>query len=242
MSEPATGEPTGPEVSGGRSIVLALTSPREAFEALAAKPVFSFALLALVVLGVAAVTIGFSKIVPEDYLRIIEESGREIPPEMAENPELLMSIARWGTIVGVAVFLPITYFAVAGIYLLALRLAGSDLRYRQSLSVTVHGMLPMAVASVVGIVISLTRDRIDPLELQGGAIVMSNLGFLAEEGTSNAMRAVLTSVDLFSAWCIVLLALGYRIVGRVSAAAAWTTVVVVWIAGVAIKVAMASMG
>ena len=101
-------------------------------------------------------------------------------------------------------------------------------------------MLPMGIAALVGIVIALLRDTVDPIELQGGGLVMSNLGFLATEETSKAMRALMTSVDLFSVWCIYLLATGYRIVGRISAGSAWTSVLVVWLAGVAIKVGLAA--
>jgi len=240
MTEPDGSAGGAETASGPRVIVLALSSPQEAFEALAAKAMWSLALLLLVVLSVAAVGTGFSKVTPEAYLRAVEESGREVPPEIAENPERLLGFTRVATIVGAAAVVPIVYFATAGIFLIALKLAGSDLSYRQSLSVTVHGMLPMGVAAVIGIVIALARDTIDPIELEGGALVMSNLAFLAGDETSKAMRALLTSVDLFSVWSIWLLALGYRILGRVSAVSAWTSVLVVWIAGVAIKIGLAA--
>jgi hypothetical protein len=77
-------------------------------------------------------------------------------------------------------------------------------------------------------------------ELQSGQFLMSNLGFLASEETSKAVLALLTSVDVFSIWCIALLTFGYQIVARVSRGTALGTVLALWIVGVLIKVGMAA--
>ena len=238
MSEPQA-VPAAPEsASSLRTIWQTLASPEAAFRSILAHPVWAVALLLLVALGVAAVTIGFAKVTPEDYRRMVEESGQELPAEF--DSEQLMSFARWSTAVGVAVVSPLVYFIVGGLFLVVFRLLGSEVGYRQSLSVSVHGLLPLGVAAVVGIFIALARDTIDPIELQGGGLLMSNLGFLATEETSKAMRALFTSADLFSVWCIFLLATGYRIVARVSAGAAWGAVLAVWGVGVLLKVALAA--
>ena len=54
-------------------------------------------------------------------------------------------------------------------------------------------------------------------------------------------RALLTSVDAFSAWCVALLAIGFTEVARVSRSAAWTTVLVVWGAGIGLKLVLATI-
>ena len=226
--------------SSARLCALALVSPESAFRAIAARPVVALALILLVLAGALAVGIGFSKVSAEDYLRSIEDSGNEVPPQFREEPERMMGLVRWSSIAGALLFAPLVYFAVAGIFLVVFRLLGSEIDYRRSLSVTLHGLLPLGVAALVGIVIALAREHISLQELQGGGLVMSNLGFLAGEETSKAVRALLTSVDLFSAWSIGLLGLGYRIVARVSPGAAWSVVGVVWALGVALKVALAA--
>ncbi|KAB2966838.1 MAG: YIP1 family protein [Thermoanaerobaculia bacterium] len=241
MSDP---EARAPETGEGATSALvmgrALASPEAAFRAIAARPLFALALVLLVVAGVIAVGVGFSKVTAEDYLRAVEEGGREMPPQFREEPERLMSIARWGAVVSAALVPTLLYFALAGIFLVVFRLLGSEIDYRRSLSVTVHGLLPLGVAALVGVVIALARETVSVEELQGGGLVMSNLGFLAGEETSKPVRALLTSVDLFSAWAIGLLALGYRIVARVSPGAAWGAVAVIWALGVAVKVGLAA--
>ncbi len=52
------------------------------------------------------------------------------------------------------------------------------------------------------------------------------------------LKALLSSVDVFSIWTIVLLAIGFRIVGKVSNAVAWGTVLAIWGLGILIKVGM----
>ncbi len=240
MSEPEVASPP----DGGSSLstlTLVLTSPQQGFRAIAAKPVIALALCVLVVLGVAVVGLSMSKVSGADYVRSLQEQGRTVPPKMVDNPESAMKIARVVAVAFTAVVVPILYLLFAAVLLVGFRLLGSEISYRKTLSVVVHGMLPMAVAAVIGIVIVLARDKISLEEIQGGGVVMSNLGFLAHEGASKVLRALLTSVDLFSVWSIALLATGYRIVAKVSSGAAWGTVLVVWVVGVLIKVGMAAI-
>jgi hypothetical protein len=238
MSEPKVSAAEAPPASSLATIWATFVSPRAAFESILTRPVWALALVLLVVLGVAAVGVGFAKVTPEAYQRMLEESGQELPADL--EPERLMAFARWSAVIGAAVVSPLVYFVIGGLFLVVFRLLGSDFRFRHSLSVGVHGLLPMGVAALIGIVISLARETIDPLELQGGGLLMSNLGFLATDETSKAMRALLTSADLFSVWCIWLLATGYRVVARVSAGASWGAVLLIWGVGVLLKVTLAS--
>jgi hypothetical protein len=233
MSEPEVGAPAG----GGSSLstlLSVLTSPQQGFRAIAAKPVIALALCVLIVIGVAAVGVSMSKISGADQ-------GKTVPPAMAENPDRIMKVILWTSVGGALVVTPVLYLAFAAILLVGFRLLGSEVSFRRTLSVAVHGMLPLAIAAVLGTVIVLAREKVSLEEIQGGGLLMSNLGFLAHEGTSKALRALLTSVDLFSIWAIALLAIGYRIVARVSSGVAWGTVLVVWLVGVLIKVGMAAI-
>jgi len=54
-------------------------------------------------------------------------------------------------------------------------------------------------------------------------------------------RGLLASFDLFSLWSLWLLALGFRVVARVSAGAAWGVVGVLWAIGVGLKLVLASI-
>jgi hypothetical protein len=243
MSEPVvTG--AGGEVAGSsslRTLLDTLIAPREAFAALRARPRFALALVVLVATGVLALHVAMSKVSAADVLRSIEESGRELPPGAAENPERILSFTRWSQVVSAALGAPILYLALAGIFLATLRLLGGELGYRHSLAVVVHGLLPFAVAAVLGTAVAAGRDSIALEELKWGGLLASNLGPLAGAEASDVARALLTSVDVFSIWCVALLATGFRIVAGVASRAAWGAVLVVWAAGVALKLGLATL-
>lgn len=238
MSEPRSAEPG--ESSSTKNLIQALVAPKEAFAALARQPTTALALVVLVLLGVVAIHVAMSKVPPESLFASIEAGGQELPAEAKENPERFLKIALWSQTAAAVVFGPALYLALAGVFLVIFRMLGSELTFRQSLATALHGMLPFGVAAVVGVLVSLGRDEISLEELQYGELVASNLGFLAGEDASKVTRALLTSVDLFSLWCIVLLATGYRIVARVGAGAAWAAVLTVWAVGIGLKLALAA--
>lgn len=238
MTEPRPEETV--ESSSARNLVQALVSPREAFTALARRPTTALALVVLVALGAVAIYVAMSRVPAESLVASIEEGGSELPPDARDDPEKFLRMALWSQTAMAVVFGPALYVAVAAIFLVIFRLFGSDIAFRQSLAVTIHGMLPFGVAAVAGVAVALGRDEIGLEELRSGSLLASHLGFLATEDTGELTRALLTSADLFSAWCVALLALGYRIVARVGAGAAWGAVLAIWLVGVAIKVALAA--
>ncbi len=238
MTETESAPAPGSEAS---NLWAVLTEPARGFANVAARPTFALALILLVLLGVAAVWTGFSKLDAQDVIRGLEEQGRQLPPSAAADPERLMNLMRWSSVAGAALFAPLLYLALAGIFLVSFRLLGSELTYRQSLATTVHGMLPMAVAAGIGIVVGLFREGVSMRELESGGLVMSHLGFLAGDDASAVTRALLTSVDLFSIWCLFLLALGFRLVAKVGRGKATATVTTVWLVGVAVKVLLAML-
>jgi hypothetical protein len=218
-----------------------LASPRETFERLAARPLWAVALVVLLVLGVTFAAVAFGKVTPEEFLRSVEAQGRGVPPQMQEDPERFLATMQWIQVGAGTVFAVAFYFGAAGLFLVLFRLLGSDLRYAQSLSTTVHGLLPLGVSALAGIAVVAGRAEITLDELQAGSLLLSNLGFLAGEETGKAARALLGSADLFALWSAWLLATGYAIVARVSRGAAWGVVGSLWACGVGAKVLLTSI-
>lgn len=237
IRERAGGEPAGSSI---RSLISTLVSPRDAFAGLAQRPVFGLALAVLVLAGVAAIYVSMSKVTAEDLLATIEASGRSLPDEARANPERILSITRWSQVATAAILPGLLYAVLAGIFLGVFRLLGSELTYRQSLATTVHGLLPLGVAALLGGVVAMGRETISLQEMKWGGILATHLGVLAGEDTGEVARALLTSIDLFSAWCVALLAIGFQVVARVSRNAAWATVLAIWSLGIGLKLAIAA--
>jgi len=227
------------EDSGFGRIASVLWAPGKTFASIAARPTWWQALVLLSLLGAVSVYVGFSKVEPADFMRMLDEQGREMPAN-APSPETMLQFALWGGVLGAALLAPVVYVVVALIFWVTLRLLGSEVDFVRSLSVAVHGFLPFAVAALISIPVVLGRETIAMEDLQSGQMLASHLGFLASEETGKAVVALLTSVDLFSIWCIALLTIGYGVVARVSRGTALGVVLSVWIVGVLIKVGMAA--
>lgn len=233
--------PVEPDVARGgeiENVVGALVSPRATFTAIATRPTWVLALLLLAALGAAAIWAGYSKVEAGDFRGYLESTGRDLPDSVSD--EQILGWTRVSSVVGAALFAPLTYLGVAGIFLFLVRMAGGELDFRASLSVTVHGFLPFGVAAICGLGLATMRSEITMREIESGGLVPSHLGALIDADGAVA-RALLSSVDLFSIWCIALLGLGFAMVARLPRPKAYGAVAAVWVLGVLIKVALAAL-
>lgn len=227
------------EESAFGRLIAVLFSPGKTFAAIARRPTWVVALIVLAVLVAVVTYVAFTKVDPDSFVEMMEEQGREMPAD-GPSPEAMVEMSKWIGVIGALLVSPVIYLVMGLLYWVSFRLLGSDMDFVRSLSVAVHGSVPLGVAAILGIPVALARSEMSMQELQGGQYLMSNLGFLASDETGAVMRALLTSVDLFSIWCIVLLVIGYRIVGKVSRGAALAVTLAVWGLGVLLKVAMAA--
>lgn len=216
-----------------------LVAPRRTFAAIAERPTVLVALVLATLVGAGVVHAGFGKVAPQELLRSVEESGRALPPQL--DAARLHRISHWSAVGGAIVMPPLAVLLTAGLFLGGVRLAGGELDYRRALSVTVHGLLPFTLAGLLTLPVILARESIGLAEVQGGSVLLSHLGAFAPESAGPVLTALLTSVDLFSVWCIALLVLGFEVVGRVSRRASAVAVGLVWGLGVLLKVGAAAL-
>ncbi len=241
MSEIGSESLSSEEGSSFQLLIQTLVSPGEAFASLARRPRFLLALLLLVLCATFAVYLSMARVDADDMLRVLEARGREFPSELRDDPERMKAVSLWAATIWTPIAFPAFLAIEAALFLVILRMMGSEITFRQSAAAAVHAALPLAVASLVGIAVVLGRERIGFLDLESGGIVASNLGFLATEETGRVVRALLSSIDLFSAWCVVLLATGFRIVARVGSGVAWTVTLTIWALGILLKVGAAAL-
>lgn len=223
--------------SGFGRLIGVLISPRKTFEAIAARPTWVAALLALLV---AIGAVGYVSAGRTDWGDVMRgqfaQSSQEVPPEIIERQVAFME--KSGTLislfggVGVAIFGLIT----AALFLLAFRLLGSELDFVSSLAVAFYSFMPMVVGTLLSLPVILSKTAIGFDDMSRGGFLASNLAFVAGEDTSPVLRALLSSVDFFTLWILVLLILGYRVVARVSGKTAAAVVIGLWLLSVAIKV------
>ncbi len=235
-------ESEAPQGSVVQSLWEVLLAPEKTFRALAARPRWLPALLLLVVSALALSVIITPRLDMKQVVReAIEESGQEVSVAQLERQVEMADKFKWVGTGAQVVLQPAVYLLMAGLFLVVLRLVGSEIDFRRSLTVSVHGMMPFVLATLLTLPVVLSRAELSMQEVRSGGFLRSNLAAFAPESTGKAMLSLLSSIDLFSLWSIALLAIGYRVVGRVSKAAAWGVVVALWALFVAGKTALAAI-
>ncbi|HEX6199993.1 MAG TPA: hypothetical protein VF150_07000, partial [Thermoanaerobaculia bacterium] len=68
-----------------------------------------------------------------------------------------------------------------------------------------------------------------------------NLAFLAPEDASVVVTGLLSGLDLFALWSVVLVAIGLSVVGRLSKGAAAALSIAWWAIGVSLRIAFLAM-
>jgi hypothetical protein len=229
--------------SAGR-LVDALLAPTKAFNAIAERPTW---LLPLIVMLVLAAANGLFMTQRLDFEAITRQAfaDRGATPDPAEIEQAVALQEKIAPIFGVVnplVFGTGFFLLGALVFWVAFKMLGSELTYRSSLAAFSHAFVPTILGSLLNLPVVLRRESIDMSEVMaGGNLLASNLGALASEEASPVVRALLSSADVFSVWVMLLLILGYSIVGRVSRGSAAVAVVVIWLLGVGVKVGLAAL-
>lgn len=219
-----------------------LWAPTETFRKIGERPTWAVALVVLLVLGGALGFLAVQKIDPGDQRDLMRETfeerglrGEELERQLDQAMGFNERFAPWFPAAGLC-FGVFAYLLIALLFWVTFRLAGGQLGFPQSFSVTLHALVPQGLSALLAIPVVLGQESIDPEAAQRGTFLASNLGFLAPEDASQAVVTLLSSLDLFSLWTVVLLILGYSVVARVSKGVAAGVVVVAWLVWIGLKV------
>lgn len=232
--------------SAGRLIGV-LVSPVKTFRSLAERPTWGFALIALLIVTTTVGVLANTRIDKNDMRQMMQERieksrGGQATPEQVEQAmtmaEKVNSVTRWL----IPLFAVVIYLVVAALFYGAFHFfGGSDIPYGTSFAVTLHSFIPGLVAGLLTLPVILSREHVNLKAAQSGNLLASNLGAFAPESLGTAAKSLLSSLDFFTLWSLVLLVIGYRLAAKVSTSTATAVVVVLWAVYVAIKVGLAAL-
>jgi hypothetical protein len=216
-------------------------APGKTFASIAQRPTWLAPVLAGLLCGIALTAVMMPRIDMRQIVKqSIEESGRDMTPEQMDVAvERGAKVGKFFASVGV-VFQPIALLIVALVFWVLLKLAGGDLPFGTSFSVAAHGLLPNAVSALLSIPVIMSKSTLGYEQVKTGSFLASNLGAFAPEGTKRAVLSLLSSLDVFSIWSLILLVIGYRLAAKVSKGSAIAVVVGAWVFFVLCKVGLAA--
>jgi hypothetical protein len=230
--------------SWGR-LIGALVAPGETFRSIAERPTWLPPLLVLALLGGAVGLVLQMRTDPEEMVRgqlemVKVDLPQEQVDEMIEEAENRTTGAKIGLAAVGAVLQPFLFAVLAVLFWIGFRMFGSEMDYLRSLATTLHGYLPLALASLINLPLMFTRETLTFEEAANGGVLVSSLKALAPEDAPAVTEVLLGSIDLFTVWAMILLAIGYREVAKVSSAVASGIIILFWLIFVLGKVGFAA--
>ena len=231
-----------------------LLSPGETFADVDRKPTW-IAPMIIAIATVLASTFFFQWRVHPDWDSIMrnqmkkqmERSNQSLTEDqMQQRVEFGKTIAKFSPIIA-AVFTPIIYVILAGIFALGLMFIQAKTTFKKILSVVAWSCAAIGiVATVVTMASLMVRDEeslrsIDPTQSAG--IVPSNLAAFLPSATSAVIKSVAGSLDIFTIWILILMSIGFASIAgsrKITAGKTATVVFGFWLVFVLIKVGWAA--
>lgn len=247
MSDVAAHSPTlplPPPKNSFQRIAGVLFAPASTFEDIARKPDFIVPLLLILVLGYV------STILMMPHMDWDAVTAQQMEAVKAKNPNMSQAdmdrMARmtkaFGKVAGYVgpLFGIVWLLLISAVLLLAFRLFGGQGTFGQAFSTVLYSWMPMVINSIVLTIVAIGRGKIDPTKM--ATVVKSNPAFLVDMKEQPILFSLLSNLDVFTIWMLVLLIIGCAAFSKTSRAKAAAIVLSLWAVAIVIKTAFAALG
>jgi hypothetical protein len=229
--------PTEPKSNPFSRMLGVLLSPFETMAEIGRRPDWLVPLLTILILSIGTGFLTAPHIDFETETRVQLEK-RGMSPQQIDQQMAMISTFQKYTVPFTAAFIPITLLIIAGVLLLAFKVMGGEGGFKQAFSVTAYAWIPLLLKGLIATFVIMQRQSVTPTELI--VIVRSNLGFLANPVEEPAKFALLASLDLFTFWTMLLLAIGFAALSRFTLVKSAIIIVSLWLVVTVARVGMAA--
>lgn len=149
--------------------------------------------------------------------------------EVVNKPQ--SSFQRYSQYVFAPVGMLVAYLVMAAALLVIFLIMGASVNFKKSLATTIWGVAPPGIVmTLLGILFMYVKDP-DTLSIDPSKNVASNLGLMVSDKAHPVLASLLGSVDVFSAWTIALLAIGFSTIsgGKMTTGKAAAGVIAGWL-------------
>jgi hypothetical protein len=239
LATPAPG--AEPKPNPFQRIIGVLFSPDATFASIARRPDWVVPLLFILILSLANGIVLSSRIDFGAPAREAMAQNKNMTQEQMDRAEK-MSVGMGKVAKFIApVIAIIVLLIVAGALLLTIRLMGGEGDFKQAFSVTCYAWIPNVLQAIVLTIIVLAKGATGINPQAFPTMVRSSPAFLVDMKTQPMAFALLSSLDLFTIWVLVLLIIGFAYVGRVSKAKAAVAVLSLWAVTILFKLVPAAL-
>jgi hypothetical protein len=239
LATPAPG--AEPKPNSFQRIIGVLFSPDATFASIARRPDWVVPLVLIVVLALANGILLSSRIDFGAPAREAMAQNKNMTQEQMDRTERMsVGMGKVAKFIAPVVTI-ILLLIVAGAILLTIRLMGGEGDFKQAFSVTCYAWFPNVIQSIILTIIILAKGTTGLNPQAFPTMIRSNPAFLVDMKTQPMAFALLSSLDLFTIWVIVLLVIGFAYVGRISKAKAAVAVVSLWAITILFKLVPAAL-
>jgi hypothetical protein len=227
--------------SAAKRLWLAFVSPAEVFADIKVKPTWVLCLVLMVILGVAVQFAVVPHVDTEATLRarLGDRADEMTEQQIEEIVERSAKFAQYGPLIGVVVS-PIAWALMAAVFFVMLKIVGSDADYPHLFSSTLHSYWPPSAIQMVLTAVLIQRfDAISQQELPN--VVKSHLGVLLSPDAPAWASSAASTISVFNIWTVILLVVGFQIVGGVSRGKAIVAALVPWGVWLAAKAGLGAL-
>jgi len=219
-------------------------SPGKAFADIARRPRWWIPLILISILSTVYLTAFTQRVGWESVLRPAIESNQNTQTMTVQQREQLITTAAglykyvgYGSVV-----FTLFYVFIVAVLLMFLfdTMMSAGVGLKRMMAIVAYGFLPLVIQTALSMVVLFLKD---PEEFNLQNPLMFNVGAYMSRDSPAALRAFGSSIDLFSLWIIILLAIGVSAAGRkISFGKAFAGIVLPWALWVCLKVAAAAAG
>lgn len=240
LTEPPT--PSSPaRYSAAQRLWMMFTNPGQVFEDIGVKPTWILIMAVLVILGVGVQVVLAPHIDYEATLRArLADRADELTDEQIENMLVpAQKFAKFGPIFGL-IIAPLVWAIMAAVFLVMLKIVGSEVDFKTTLSTVLHGYWPPTAVALVLMSILVQRvGKVPQQELTN--IVKANVGAFMSPDAPAWLAAAAGAISIFNIWTVALLIIGFTAVGKLSRGKAAVAVLVPWGVWIVAKAALAGV-
>jgi len=231
-----------PEPNAISRVFGALFSPKATFESIARRPTWLLPLLLLSVLAVGVVGIFTHRGGWPSFFEKQMATNTRIQQMSADQQQRVMEAqlkyAPPVAYVEAAVGPILAALVVAAVFLGVFKgLGGAQFSFKTSLGIVSHAWVPGLISALLAILVLCLKDA-STVDIQN--IVASNAGAFVSSSSAKWMVALLGSLDLFSFWTMILMAIGYSAAApkKLSFGKAFAWILSTWLLYVLVKVGL----
>lgn len=215
-----------------------IAAPDRTLREIAVRPDWIVPLLLILIISIVSAIFVTPRVDWESTVREqMEDDGRS-PEEIEQAIEIVGKFQKF-TLPLTAAFVPIFLIIIAACFLLGFKVMGGEGGFKQSWAVTLYSWIPQLIKGIIASVLIIRAGTVTAEE--AGTLLKSNLGFLADMSDAPALFTLLSSIDVFNIWTVILLVIGLAYAHRVSRAKSAAIVVTLWVVSILVRVGLAAL-